>query len=166
MRLTMTLLLTIAVVCACTPGETPDPNARERIAIAFLEGLYAGDTSVVDRYAGDDIVISYPVFEQLFGTPTIEGREAVRNFSARFASRWVDGKVSIHETVTDGDTVVLVWGFSARDAASDGPAAEARTSWGGITVYRFDADDRIVLELGEESDPGPASRVAGKFPER
>ena len=55
------------------------------IAERYLRGLYGGDPSVVDRFASEDIISSYPIFEQLFGTPTIRGREALAAFSVRFA---------------------------------------------------------------------------------
>jgi hypothetical protein len=32
-------------------------------------------------------------------------------------------------------------------------------SWGGITLYRFDEEGKIVAEIGEESAPGPLERV-------
>jgi len=138
--------------------------ATERVVLAdrFLRGVYAGDPSVVDELAGDDIFMTYPIFERLFGSPVIRGLHNVRKFADGFCSRWTDAGIVIHESVEEGDRVVLIWSFRARQIGSalpDRPADNQFHSWGGITLFRFDKDGKIVAEIGEESEPGPYGRL-------
>jgi hypothetical protein len=112
--------------------------------------------------AGDDIVVSYPIFEKLFNTSAIRGREAVKDFATGFCERWEGARVTIHEAVVEKDRVVLVWSFRARNVGSAQPdvaPTNQEHSWGGITLYRFDGEGKIVAEIGEESAPGPVERV-------
>ena len=185
------LLLITAVACS---RPTEDQNAEHITAAErYFRGMYSSDTTVVDALIADDITISYPIFQQLFGTPTIHGRDSVKAVVIQFASSWTEPKVEFDETIAEGDRVVLVWSFRARnvgavgpdqpadivgaaDAAGgvsvadragvgpDQPADSAVHSWGGITLIRFDADGKIVEELGEESDPGPTARMRRALP--
>jgi hypothetical protein len=137
------------LVSAC--GDAGGDVASERKALAerFFRGVYACDPSVVDDLAGDDIVVSYPIFEKLFNTSAIRGREAVKDFATG-------------EAVVEKDRVVLVWSFRARNVGSAQPdvaPTNQEHSWGGITLYRFDGEGKIVAEIGEESAPGPVERV-------
>jgi len=138
---------------------------RKKLAVEFLRGIYTGDPSVVDRIAAPDIVVSYPIFAEIFKAPAIRGREAVRDFAIGFSERWVDASVTVHHVVADGDEVVLVWEFQARSTNSgkSGDAEATKNAWGGVTLYRFDEADQIALELGEESTPGPVARLPGAF---
>lgn len=161
-------LLLVLVLLSFSSGcgvDRVDVNAnKEQLAAEFLEGIYTGDTSVVDEIAAPDIVISYPIFSEVFDAPTIRGREAVTQFVTGFSGRWVDADVTVRHSIADGDTVVLVWEFEARPAGSADDES-GRQAWGGITLYRFNRSDQIALELGEESTPGPAARVPGAFDE-
>ena len=51
--------------------------------------------------------------------------------------------------------------FRVTKAIPEGKGAQTslESKRGGITLYRFDSDDRVILEIGEESGPGPAARV-------
>lgn len=137
-------------------------NEHKLTAERFIRGLYAGDLSVIDELAGDSIVISYPIFQKVFNAPAIRGHAAAKKFSTGFASRWADPIITIHDTIAEGQDVVLVWSFSARHVgtteAGQQPSNEIE-SWGGMTLFRFDADGKIVAEIGEESAPGPMERV-------
>jgi len=134
-----------------------DPGA---VAERFFRGVYEGDVAVVDELAAQDIVASYPIFTQIFGTPVIRGAAAYRAHAANFSETWADGVVTIHERIVEGDRVVLIWSFRARRVAGNPPGAEsAFSSWGGITRLRVDQTGRIVQEVGEESDPGPMARL-------
>jgi steroid delta-isomerase-like uncharacterized protein len=148
------------------PVPPEDAGARRKgLAVEFLRGFYVGDPSVVDRIAAPDIVVSYPIFDELFETPAIRGRDAVRDFATGFRKRWVDGRVTVRGVMADGDAVVLVWEFQARSANPDdsSDAGSSEKAWGGVTLYRFNESDQIVLELGEESAPGPVARVPAAF---
>ena len=133
----------------------------QAMAEQFLRGLYTGDTSIVENMAAEEIVISYPIFKKIYGTYSICGREAVKNFSIRFAKRFIEGQVTMHESIAERNCVIIVWSFRARDTASaeQNSGSDDFQSWGGITLYRFDDSGKIVLEVGEESEPGPFGRL-------
>jgi hypothetical protein len=128
----------------------------------YMRALYSGDVGEVEGLVSEDIVISYPVFENLFGTPEIRSRKSAKDFAVHFSSRWSDQELKIHESVSQGSKVVLVWEFSARNIAPlspDQPATQERRTWGGITLIQFDGSGRIRAEIGEESTPGPIGRT-------
>ncbi|MHA2092839.1 MAG: nuclear transport factor 2 family protein [Candidatus Kariarchaeaceae archaeon] len=132
------------------------------LAEQFFRGVYGGDPSVVDTLASDDIVLSYPIFKKLFNSPSIRGRQAVKEFATGFGNRWTDTLITIHEVIAEGDRVVLVWSFKARNVGSekqDDVDNSQEHSWGGITLFRFNKSGKIVAEIGEESEPGPIERV-------
>lgn len=158
--LAMLLPLTVFAVGSNAGGNVV--SERKAIAERFFRGVYACDPTVVDDLASDDIVLSYPIFEKLFDVSAIRGRKAVKDFATGFCERWEDARVTVHEAVAEGDLVVLVWSFRARNVGSARPDVEPTNkehSWGGITLYRFDEDGKIAAEIGEESAPGPLGRV-------
>ena len=66
--------------------------------------------------------------------------------------------------MVEGNRVVLVWSFRARNVGSvrpGEPPIHREQSWGGITLIRFDNAGKIVAEIGEESAPGPEARLQG-----
>ena len=131
------------------------PNLKEN-AERYFQAVYEGDLPALNKLATDDIVISYPIFETIFGKRAIRGIDGVRAFSKHFSSKWVGREFAINEEIQQGDTVVLVWQFRARD--SEAPTNKVR-SWGGISVIHFNADGKVVSEVGEESSPGPVDRL-------
>jgi predicted ester cyclase len=140
---------------------------RKDKAERFMRAVYGGDAGVVDELAADDIALSYPVFESVFNTPTLRGKKAVRAFAERFVTKWADGKLTIHASVEEGDRVVLLWSFRARQVgalANGAPPTGKESRWGGITLYRFDQAGKIIEELGEESAPGPFARLLAGTP--
>jgi hypothetical protein len=156
-----------AVIISCSFGcSASDSNVeaeRKALAERFFRGVYGCDLTVLDDLASDDFLVSYPIFESLLGKPTIVGREAVKEFTAAFCQRWAEPEVTIHEVLADGETVLLLWSYRARNVAeglTGQPPTNREHRWGGITLYRFDGDGKIVAEVGEESDPGPAQRVS------
>lgn len=158
------LLLLVAAIASCQSPAGGGSQERARLAERFFRGVYGGDPRVVDELAAEDIVISYPIFEQLFGSPFIRGKRAVKDFAIRFGRKWANPEIQVEELVADGSRVVLVWTFEAREVGGTGSAPEATGAvhnWGGISVFRFDQADRIVAEFGEESEPGPVHRLRG-----
>jgi ketosteroid isomerase-like protein len=149
--------LVALLLLATWAGAHADPGA-DRVARAeqFVRGVYGCDPGVVEDLAAEDVAITYPMFQEVFGKPVLRGRDAVRDFAAGFCERWADARVTFHESVEGGDRVVLVWSFRALNVA-----AGEESAWGGISLFRFDADGKIVAEIGEESSPGPAARLAG-----
>ena len=129
--------------------------ANKASAQRFIQGVYGGDDSAIQDLASPDIVVSYPAF-------TIRGMEAVRELSKSFADSCEDFRTTIHETIAEGDRVALVWSSHGRCAASDGsdPEVKEEVSMGGISVYQFDTNGKIVRELGEDSMPGPYARLS------
>jgi len=137
-------------------------SERKRLAERLFRGVYGGDPAVVDELAASDIVASYPVFARLFGVAAIRGVDAYRDHASNFKSNWAEAEIWVHESVEEGDQVVLVWSFQGRftgRSVEGGPQQGQIYSWGGFTLFRFDADGSIVAEIGEESDPGPFARL-------
>lgn len=145
-------------------GDTLAAPTGNHAAVAehFIRGLYGCDPSVVDELASEEITVSYPIFSKIWGTSALRGREAVRALAKNFCEHWADGEITIHDTVSEGNRVVLLWSFSGRNVGPLGgnPPTQKEHSWGGISMFRFDDEGRIIEELGEESDPGPFERLA------
>ena len=116
----------------------------------YICGVYCGQPSVVDALAGKNIVLSYPVFEQLFNTSTFFGRKGVKEFAMGFCQRWTATHITFHETIAEGYQVVLLWSFYGRRVDT-----QQEHRWGGLTLIRFDETGKIIAEIGEESTPGP-----------
>lgn len=163
MRKVIGVLSALVVLAGCaTSNESFTADQKARVE-RFMRGVYECNPSVVDTLAADSVVLSYPIFEQLYHTPAIRGREAVRKFAEGFCSRWKDTKLTVDESLADGDDVAVVWSFRGRlvGAVGDSVPGEAQ-AWGGITLYRFDDSGKIAAEIGEESSPGPMARVGGE----
>ena len=124
------LLVVLTIVCSASANGADELRAR---AERFFRGVYGGDSSVIDELASDKIVISYPIFDTLFKTSAIRGRDDVKKFAASFGRKWTDTKVTIHESLVDGNKVVLLWSFQARfvDAQPTRP-----TTFGAKTLGR------------------------------
>jgi len=136
---------------------------RKALAERFFRGVYGGDPSVVDSLAADDIEISYPIFQSIFREPALRGRQAVKEFASGFGLRWSEPRITITEAIEAAGSVILRWSFQARNVGSrpGGPPATDRLHrWTGITIYRFDETDRIISEVGEESDPVPVEHAS------
>jgi ketosteroid isomerase-like protein len=157
------LIVAFVLLASASMAFGVDLNS-ERVATAeeYFRGIYGGDPGVVDKLASEDIVVSYPILQSVVGTPAIRGRDAVKALVARFGKKWTDPHYEFHETVCEGNRVVLLWSFHARSLA-DTPPGQAKSdddySWGGITLIRFDESGKISAEIGEESNPGPFERV-------
>lgn len=146
------------VLCSLAGCGNPAVDAaadRKALAERFFRGVYGCEPTVVPELGAESVVVSYPIFQELFNTAAIRGNEDVEQFATGFCSRWKEAEVTVHEAVAEGDQVVLVWSFQARNVASG-----EMSSWGGISLYRFDEAGRIVAEIGEESAPGPMERVS------
>lgn len=151
---------TTLVLLACGDPPLRSEADLRPSAERFFNGVFGCDPALIEAVGAEEVVVSYPIFESLFGTSSIRGREAVLRFSAGFCSRWSRPVITIHEVLQDGDRVVLVWEFSATpSAAVSTPRSTVSESWGGISFFRFDADGRVIEELGEESTPGPVARL-------
>lgn len=163
MRPILPILALVGFLTGCTaatPGRTTELKAH---AERFFRGVYGCGPAAVDELAGEGIVLSYPIFAELYNTSAFRGRPAVREFAERFCRRWKDARFTFHERVADGPNVVLVWSFSARfvgNGTPGGPAPGAEQAWGGISLFQFDSAGKIVAEIGEESVPGPMARLS------
>lgn len=149
----------LLVACGDPPSDSEADLRPE--AERFFTGVFGCVPALIEATAAEEVAVSYPIFESLFGTSSIQGRDAVLRFSDGFCTRWLEPVVTIHEAVQDGERVVLVWEFSAVPAAADSsttPRSEMVESWGGISFFRFDADGKVIEEFGEESTPGPVAR--------
>lgn len=132
------------------------------IAHEWFRGIYGSDPTVVDRFAADDVFVTYPIFKTLFNTPVVRGKQEVKELAVGFAERWTETAIEYHETIVQDDRVVLVWSFRGRNVGSARAGVEPTNevhSWGGITLIRFNSDGKIAAEIGEESEPGPMGRL-------
>jgi len=132
------------------------------LAEQLFHSVYSGNLEKIDSLVSDDMVASYPIFEQLFGTKAIRGREAYKKYATHFNQGWTDEQITINEAVSEDKNVVLVWSFSAlrtETAPDSSVVAGKKYSWGGITLFHFNEQGKINLETGEESSPGPIERL-------
>lgn len=148
------ILSFLLLLNACNTTNNNTTEEQKTIAQKFMKGVYGCDPSVVDELAADSILITYPIFVNIFGSPAIRGRDSVKNFVNHFCSKWKDPQFTFHETIAQENKVVIVWGFKARNVSSN-----KVQSWGGITLFRFNDDGKITAEIGEESSPGPIERL-------
>jgi hypothetical protein len=150
----ITVLATSAFSGSTIGAERPSAAIAEQ----YFRGIYGCQPDVVEDLGATDITVTYPVFEKLFGTPALVGHEAVSSFAEHFCRKWADPELVLHEAISEGNRVVMVWSFSARD--TDAPAGTPRSAWGGITLIELDEGGKIEAEIGEESTPGPMGRLA------
>lgn len=161
--LTKGLVIGTVIACVACAAEVPQDRVDLRpSAERFFTGVFGCEAGWIDEVAAENVRISYPIFDSIFGVPVVEGREAVKNFGVGFCSRWKDPRIELHEVLQDSGRVVLVWQFSALEAAADSTEGvpEVRHSWGGISLFRFDEENRLIEEVGEESSPGPIARTS------
>ncbi|MGW8314844.1 MAG: nuclear transport factor 2 family protein [Bacteroidales bacterium] len=143
----------VGLMMACQSGSPSDEKHKE-IAELYLRSLYGGNTEELDEIAAGDVVSTYPIYEEILGEAAIRGKESLKEFSTGFAQRWTDRELTIHESVAEGNDVVMVWSFKAIWTESG-----EESGWGGITLIRFDESGKVILEAGEESEPGPSGRL-------
>jgi len=149
-----------SALAACAQVEQEVFPDYRSSAEGFFRGVFACEPGGIERFAADTVILSYPIFETRFGTPSIRGRDGVRQFSSGFCQRWSDPVLTVYDAIQEGNRVVLVWGFEALSTqAPETEPAGTRTGWGGISYFRFTDDGRVALEVGEESTPGPIARV-------
>jgi len=143
----------IGGLIACQPGTRMN-ETHKKLAEEYLRTLYSGDAAALDNLVSDEVVSTYPIYQEILGTEAIRGKEALKEFSKGFGQRWSDPDLSIDETIAEGYDVVVLWSFKATRSDSG-----EEQHWGGITLIRFDQEGRITLEAGEESLPGPSGRL-------
>jgi ketosteroid isomerase-like protein len=129
-------LILLTVVGSATGNASPDgPNTTGELkarAERFLRRTVDGDLSVVDDLASDNIVVSYEIFETLYKKTIIRGHEDFKKHVERFGNKWTDAKLTIDESLVDGNKVVLIWSFQARPVDGDGKPSDPQY-WGGIS---------------------------------
>jgi len=133
---------------------TPD---KKTIAEKYFRGIYGCDPSVVDRFANDSISVSYPVFMRLFNKTEIKGKKSVKNFASGFCSKWEEAQITIHDSILEENKLVLFWSFNAKfvgESQLNGPEKNTEHAWGGISLFLFDDEGKILSEIGEESPDG------------
>lgn len=153
------LLITITFPY-CVLAQHDTRKFKNRAELLF-RSVYEGNMEKIDQLISDDIILSYPIFEEIFNKNVISGKEAYKQYAIGFNSRWKDCHVVIHETVGEEDKVVLLWSFNAKriDENDKNTNADQEQHWGGITFFRFDKSGKINEEIGEESSPGPYGRI-------
>lgn len=159
----MFCLFGLSLLCGCQSLSVENHEDQKTAAKRYFQGVYSGNTSVVDELASEGIAMSYPIFQTLFNKQVLIGKDAVKTFTERFGVKWKHPRITIHETIEGHNTVVLVWSFQAIDTFHDSASAndiDAEHRWGGISVIKFNSNGRIVSEFGEESEPGPIARIS------
>ena len=153
-------ILMMLCLAGCDSKQYDTNQIASRAELLF-RSVYEGKTENIDSLVSDDIVASYPIFEEIFNKKALRGKAAYTEFAEGFNKKWKDAKVIIHETICEGDKVVLVWSFSATKVGDMNQDANLDTkfSWGGISLFRFDTAGKIKEEIGEESSPGPFYRL-------
>jgi len=163
MRTLATIGAAVLFVSGCS-GRVNDGTAeRKTLAERFFRGIYGCSPGVVvDDLAAENILISYPIFQAIFGQSALRGREAVKQLAENFCQTWADPQLTIDSMIAEGNNVVFLWSFRARNVGrlpGGDPATNSVHEWGGITLFSFDEDGKIIAEIGEESEPGPMQRV-------
>ncbi len=159
MRLKLVIFL-ILLMPSLLVSAQHDPGQLTKQAEALFRSVYEDlDTMVIDQIASEKIVSSYPVFIQIFDKKALHGKKEYKEFAMRFNGRWKNSKVTIDETISEGNRVVLIWTFSAQRVEENEAGSIEEQSWGGITIFRFDDTGKVIEEIGEESSPGPYGRI-------
>lgn len=155
--------LAVFVVACSAPRADAERDAAS--AEAFFRGVYGCDAEAIREHGAPDVVISYPVFQELFGEPAVAGIDAVVSFSQRLCNRWRHPRVTIDDRVAEPGRVVLVWSFETESSQVDSTespneeGSEGLQKWGGISYFTVNEDGLVTSELGEESTPGPFGRL-------
>lgn len=150
-------LFVILFVSSCMKDFIKIESNNKIIAEKFFRGVYGCNPTVVDKYASDSISISYPVFQRLFNKSEIKGKDSVKNFSSGFCSRWENAQITIHESIMEKNKLVMFWSFKARfigESQLNGLTKNTDHDWGGITIFYFDDEGKVLSEIGEESADG------------
>lgn len=155
-------LTALLLLNACNQYRSNIEAEQKAAAEQFFRGVWGCNPS--DSLVSEDIIISYPVFERLYGTFAIRARENVKVLVNNFCSHWTEAQFTFHEAIAEKDQVVLMWSFNARNTGkiNGEPPSNELVSWGGKSVFTFNDQGKIVTEVGEESEPGPFERITGK----
>ncbi len=154
--------MSICLLLGCGEKVVLKKEDRKMRAEQLFNSVYGGDISRIDSLVAEEVYSTYPVYEQLFGQKAIRGRKAYKDFAIGFGERWSNAKITVDDAISEDENVVLVWSFSAtkRGTTPDSSFVDGREySWGGITLFKFDASGKIIAEIGEESTPGPYGRI-------
>ena len=155
-----TLMLTVLILLGCQDANQK-VNQRKQLAEKYLRSVYGGEGTQLETFAHENIVVTYPAFEEILKVQAIKGRDEVKQFAIGFSKRWEGENIQINETIGEGDKVFLLWSFSAKKSNTlgiDSMDVDKVYSWGGISMIQFDEANKIVAEIGEESTPGPYAR--------
>lgn len=161
-KIPLSIILILCFLTACKSGNI-SPDERVKRAEQYFEAIYGGTLSGLDNLVSEHVVSTYPVYEEILGSKAIRGRDELKEFATGFNRRWKDPWFKIHEAISDGKRVVLVWSFRAKrvNIEPDSSMTDGQEySWGGITLFHFNASGKITEEIGEESSPGPMARLA------
>jgi hypothetical protein len=143
-------MIVFITFCLCSSCQTNSITNQEhkQLAEQLIRSVYGGDTSQIDSLVSDNVVCSYPIFEELFGSYAIRGPKQYKNFAVEFGRRWSDPKITFHEAIAEDKSVVLVWSFSAirmNTEQDSSVVAGQEYSWGGITLVQFDESGKINM---------------------
>jgi len=159
------LLPLVLVLVALAPGFAQDSTTERQVASDTTDGIVAraqkyfrgiyvsGDPAIIDELASNNIAISYPIFEQIYGKFTLRGKDDAKQLCANFTRKFEDRKITFLEVIADDDKVVLVWCFEGRWVSTGDDRPSGPVQWAGISVFRVNEDGKIDKEYGLETDP-------------
>jgi steroid delta-isomerase-like uncharacterized protein len=124
---------------------------NKALARRFAEEAWGKrNVAVVDELVAPDFIVSYPILPEV-----VRGREAFKQLLAQFHAALPDIRVTIEDSIAEGDQVVLRWtaqGTHQGDLLGI-PATGKSVRWTGVSVYRI-VDGKILEERGEEDALG------------
>lgn len=102
MRSRILALSCLLAIVACQPGAGPQSGLAST-AERFFRGVYGCDGSELSEIASPEVRMSYPIFTERFGAPTLEGLAAVKDFATSFCQRWSDPRITVDEAIKGED---------------------------------------------------------------
>jgi steroid delta-isomerase-like uncharacterized protein len=126
------------------PNVPANTFENKKIVQRFAEVWSAGGLAIVDELASPDILVAYP-----FPPEPMRGREAFKDFLAKFFAALPDVTVSVDDMVAEGDKVAARWSFrGTHNGPLFGCPPTGRTVEGsGQAFYRV-IDGKVVEEIG------------------
>jgi steroid delta-isomerase-like uncharacterized protein len=128
----------------------------------FDKFLGTWDLAVLDDIIGEDIVVHDPIDPQ-----PLRGRDAYRGAAEYYAKAFPHLRVTVHEQVAEGDSVVTRWTATARhDGELFGvPATGRDVRFTGMDLHRVH-DGKIVEEYGQWDALGLLRQLGALSPRR
>ncbi len=132
-------------------------KSNEEQAMQYFKSVYVEDSGQLEKLISDNIVVTYPVFQEIFNKVGFSGKEEVIQFANHFKQKWYERSVKFRDVITEENKVVLIWTCTGKQVAENPTNTDdaQKQTWGGITVIYFNDSGKINAEFGLENDTGP-----------